>query len=185
MKLKGYTMSMNKLIVLATLSSTLLFSQGYDMRLTSDNFQNNKSIPEKYTCTGENIPPQLRWENYHKDTKSFVLIMDDPDAVGGVWNHWIVYDIPAWMTTIKEGEVTPNSAKIGETTNAKKSYVGPCPPKNSGVHAYTFKVYALDIEELNPIDLKKTDIEKAMEGHILSESTLIGNFERKKKFFFF
>ena len=74
---------------------------------------------------------------------------------------------------------------MGETTNEKKSYVGPCPPKGSGVHAYTFKIYALDIEELNPKGLKKSDIEEAMKGHILSKERLIGNFEKKKRFFFF
>ena len=178
-------MSIKKLMLLTTLTGTLLFGQGANMIITSANFQDKKNIPEKYTCEGENTPPQLKWENYPKETQSFVLIMDDPDAVSGVWNHWVVYDIPVAITSTKEGEVTPKGGKLGETTNSKKSYVGPCPPKGSGVHAYTFKIYALDIETLNPKALKKIDIEKAMDGHILSEGTLIGNFEKKKKVFFF
>jgi len=174
-----------KLILLLIFSSTVLFSQGKDMNITSFNFKNKTTIPEKYTCEGEGISPQLTWEDYPKETKSFVLIMDDPDAVGGVWDHWIVYDIPVENTSIKEGESKPNGSKMGETTNNEKSYVAPCPPKGSGVHDYTFKIYALDIEELSPKALKKLDIEKAMDGHILSEGRLIGNVEKKNRFFFF
>ena len=179
-------MHIKNIIFLTILSNTLLFAQGDNaMTLTSINFKNKENIPERYTCAGDNINPQLTWEDYPQETKSFVLIMDDPDAVGGVWDHWIVYDIPKETTSINEGEVTPKDAKMGETTNNEKTYVAPCPPKGSGVHAYTFKIYALDIEKLNPKDLKKSDIQEAMKGHILSEETLIGNFEQKKRFFFF
>jgi Raf kinase inhibitor-like YbhB/YbcL family protein len=155
------------------------------MNLTSFNFKNKENIPEKYTCEGESISPALTWKDYPKETKSFVLIMDDPDAVGGVWNHWIIYDIPVNITNIKEGKFQPTGAKMGESTNNKKSYVAPCPPKGSGVHNYTFKIYALDIEELKPENLKKSDIQKAMNEHILSEATLIGQVEKKNRFFFF
>jgi hypothetical protein len=174
-----------KSILLVIFSANLLFAQGEDMNLSSSNFQDKMIIPEKYTCEGEGISPQLQWENYPKETKSFVLIMDDPDAVGGVWDHWTVYDIPLTITTLKEGEKEPDGVKMGETTNNKKSYVAPCPPKGSGVHNYTFKIYALDIEELKPEALKKIDIEKAMKGHILGEARLIGHVEKKKRFFFF
>ena len=178
-------MHIKKLIFLAIFSSTLLFSQGENMKLTSLNFQNKETIPEKYTCEGESISPQLTWEDYPKETKSFVLIMDDPNAVGEVWNHWIIYDIPLHTTSIKEGEAEPVGTKMGETTNHKKSYVAPCPPKGSGVHNYTFEIYALDIELLKPKDLNKSAIQKTMNGHILSEAILIGQVEKKNRFFFF
>ncbi len=174
-----------KKLILLTFISTALFSQGEEMKLTSLNFQNKESIPKQYTCEGESRSPQLTWKDYPKETKSFILIMDDPDAVGEVWNHWVVYDIPVHITNIKEGEDKPVGSKMGETTNHKKSYVAPCPPKGSGVHNYTFKIYALDIEVLKPKELNKSAIQKAMNSHILDEATLIGKVEKKNRFFFF
>ncbi len=178
-------MSIKELIVLTTFSTTLLFSKGATMTLTSSDFKNKENIPIKYTCAGKNIPPALQWNNFPKNTKSFVLIMDDPDAVSIVWDHWIVYNIPSSINNTKEGEITPEGAKMGKSTNDKKSYVGPCPPKGSGIHGYRFSIYALDIAQLKPNSLKKSDIIKAMKGHILDKDELIGNFEKKKKFLFF
>ena len=177
-------MSIRKSIFLV-ISTTLLFSQGEEIKLTTLGFQNKSEIPKKYTCEGESISPPLRWRGYPEETKSFVLIMDDPDAVGGAWNHWIIYDIPLETTTLKEGEKELSGAKMGESSNSKKSYVAPCPPKGSGLHNYRFTIYALDIEKLNPKALKKSDIQNAMSGHILSEDSLIGQVERKNRFFFF
>ena len=176
---------MNKLFIAILLCSTLLFSEEQEMNLTSSSFQHNQNIPEKYTCEGESLSPQLKWENYPKETKSFLLIMSDPDAKGGVWNHWILYNIPLSVTSIKEGVAVPKGAKIAEATNREKSYIAPCPPKGSGLHKYQLTIYALDIEELHPKSLQRVEIEKAMQGHLLSTSTLIGNFKREKSFFFF
>ena len=172
-------------ILIFLLSTLLLATEGEKMEFKSPDFENLKPIPKKYTCFGENIAPKLIWSNEPKETKSFVIIMDDPDAVSGTWDHWIVYDIPSNIHSINEGGELPKGAKAGEATNSQKSYVGPCPPKGSGIHNYTFKLYALDIEKLNPKGMKKSSIEEAMKGHILAEKKLIGTCQKKKSFFFF
>ena len=160
-------------------------TKGENLRLFTNSFEHKKPIPAKYTCDGEGIAPDLRWENTTSNTKSFVLIMDDPDAVGGIWDHWVVYNIPANVDHIKEGGILPDGAKVGKSTNGKNSYVAPCPPKGTGVHNYTFKLYALDIESISPSNDTKRDIEEAMHPYILDETTLIGRYEKKKKFLFF
>ena len=172
-------------ILILILSIFMNASEGEKMEFKSTSFENGSPIPKKFTCFGENKAPKLIWSGEPKETKSFVLIMDDPDAVSGTWDHWVVYDIPATVHNIDEGGVLPKGAKNGEATNAQKSYVGPCPPKGSGVHNYTFKLYALDVESLNPKGLKKAFIQEAMRGHILDQQTLIGTCEKKKSFFFF
>ncbi len=155
------------------------------MKLTSEAFEHQQPIPAKYTCEGEGIAPELSWANAPKDTKSFVLIMDDPDAVGGVWDHWVVYNISLNTNSTKDDEFTQEGTKIGKSTNGKNSYVGPCPPVGSGSHNYTFKLYALDIEQIIPEGESKLDIENVMQNHILEETQLIGTYEKKKKFLFF
>ena len=135
-------------------------------------FEHKKRIPTKYTCDGDDVDPPLTIEGASKETKSLLLIIDDPDAATGLWNHWLVWNIPP-TRKIKENSIPGTQ---GVNTAGKRAYGGPCPP--SGSHRYFFKVYALDIKlNLNPNSRKK-DGEKAMQGHILAEGELLGLYRR-------
>jgi len=145
-----------------------------ELTITSEAFQNNKSIPKKYTCDGQDINPPLSIEGIPAETKSLILIVDDPDAPMGTWDHWIVWNIPPTTIAIKENTV-PGVEGINDFR--KHSYGGPCPP--SGTHRYYFKVYALDTKlTLNPNSRKK-DLEKAMRDHILAKGQLVGLYSRR------
>ena len=136
-------------------------------------FENNKLIPAKYTCDGDNVNPPLTIEDVPAETKSMVLIIDDPDASAGTWNHWLVWNISPATRKIEENTVPGTE---GITTYRRHAYGGPCPP--SGTHRYFFKVYALDMElDLNP-NSRENDVEKAMEGHTLAKGELLGLYHR-------
>jgi len=146
----------------------------------SDSFSDGGMIPAKYTCDGANISPQLSWDNAPKGTKSFVLICEDPDAPMGTFTHWVLYDLPADVHELPENlpkdKILPNGAKQGITDFKKVGYGGPCPP--NGTHRYYFKLYALDtLLNLEP-GLKKEDILKAMNGHILAQGQIMGKYAR-------
>lgn len=144
------------------------------LTLTSRAFGNNGKIPSKHTCDGEGISPALQIDGVNENAKSFVLIMDDPDAPSGVWDHWIKFNIPVSIKEIKEGSEPEGVSGIG--TSGNKEYFGPCPPDKE--HRYFFKLYSLDAE----LDLKegvtKKEVEKAMDEHILQRTELVGVYER-------
>ncbi len=143
------------------------------MKLTSPQFKNKQIIPKKYSCEGEDINPPLTIEEIPDNTKSLVLIIDDPDAPSNTWTHWVVYDIEP-KKEIKENEV---SGIQGINDFGKKNYGGPCPP--SGKHRYFFRLYALD-KKINRKDGEtRKEIEKEMDGHIIEKTELIGIYEKK------
>ncbi len=146
------------------------------MKIESSAFQHNQFIPSQYTCQGQNINPQLTFSDVPQNTKSLVLIMDDPDATVGTWVHWTVWNINPQTKEITENNNFPGAIE-GITNFGKPGYGGPCPP--SGTHRYFFKLYALDttlsIESKN----SKEDLEEAMEGHILEKAELVGKYSRK------
>ena len=145
-----------------------------ELTVSSPAFENNKLIPSKYTCDGDNVNPPLTIEDTPKETKSLVLIVDDPDAPMGTWDHWIVWNI---LPTSKIEENTIPGTE-GINTARKHSYGGPCPPW--GTHRYFFKVYALDAKlGLSPNSNKK-DVEKAMQDHILAKGELVGLYRRSR-----
>jgi len=143
-----------------------------ELKITSPAFEANGEIPNKYTCDGADINPPLHIEGIPKETQSLVLIMDDPDAPGGTWDHWIVWNIPP-VDTIEEDSVPGTE---GRNDFRRQAYGGPCPP--SGTHRYFFKVYALDTTLDLPPTATKADVEQAMEGHILAQGELIGRYSR-------
>jgi len=146
------------------------------MKIESSAFKNNENIPSKYTCDGENINPPLKISEIPQNTVSLALIVEDPDAPGGTWIHWTVFNINPDTKQITENSV-PEGAIEGVTDFGKPGYGGPCPP--SGVHRYFFKLYALDlILKLNS-SASADDIKKAMEGHILGSAELVGLYSRK------
>ena len=145
------------------------------MEIKSPVFENNEMIPAKYTCDGEDINPCLEILGIPAGTKSLALVIDDPDASTGMWDHWTVWNINPKENLIKENSV-PSEAEEGMNDFQKTSYGGPCP--HQGKHRYFFKVYALDIAiDLNS-SARKKDLEKAMKGHILESAQIIGLYQR-------
>ncbi|MBW2428064.1 MAG: YbhB/YbcL family Raf kinase inhibitor-like protein [Deltaproteobacteria bacterium] len=155
------------------------------MQLTSPSFDNQKSVPKKFTCDGEDISPALEWSGVPKGTKSFALIVDDPDAPDPAnprmtWVHWVLYNIPATLSSLPEGvkdKDLPKGILQGLNDWKKTGYGGPCPP--IGEHRYFHKLYALDIVLPDLTRPTKAKLEKAMQGHILSQAELIGLYQRK------
>lgn len=149
--------------------------------LKSPAFQHNEFIPKKYTCESEDISPELNWSDVPSGTKSLALICDDPDAPMGTWVHWVIYDMDANKKGLPEGvptaEVVEGGAKQGMTDFGRVGYGGPCPPPGKP-HRYFFKLYCLDtVLSLKP-GIRKKELLKAMEGHIIEQAELIGLYKR-------
>jgi Raf kinase inhibitor-like YbhB/YbcL family protein len=155
------------------------------MRLTSLSFANQKSMAKELTCDGENISPALEWSGVPKGTKSFVLIVDDPDAPDPnnpriIWVHWVLYNIPATVTSLPEGlkdKDLPDGTLQGLNDWKRTGYGGPCPP--IGQHRYFFKLYALNIILSDLKHPTTAKLKSAMKGHILDTAELIGLYQRK------
>ena len=150
-------------------------------KIQSSAFKEGEKIPSKFTCDGENVSPQLSWSDFPSNTKTFALIVDDPDAPGGTFVHWVVYNLPSNVTSLPEGNTSKNLPKgtvQGTNHFGDNDYGGPCPP--SGTHRYYFKLYALDSEVQLKAGSGKRDLLKAMEEHILAEAQLMGKYERSR-----
>ncbi len=144
-----------------------------DLTAKSPVFENNNPIPRKYSCDGEEVNPPLTIENIPASAKTLALIIEDPDAPRGTFDHWIVWNIPP------TGKIEENTVPGIEGVNSggQRTYVGMCPP--SGSHRYFFKIYALDSRlDLKPQATRKKDLEKAMQGHVLAKGELIGTYRR-------
>lgn len=152
--------------------------------LKSNTFQDGDWIPSKYTCDGDDISPNLYWEDVPEGTQSFAIICDDPDAPVGVWDHWVIYDIPDTIKSLDEN-VDRQSSVLGEPLKGvlqgvnswnRIGYGGPCPPGGSP-HRYFFKIYALDTF-IKKEKLNKNELIKEMEDHIVGETQLMGKYQR-------
>lgn len=146
------------------------------LSIRSSAFQNRGKIPSKYTCDGEDINPPLIFENIPDEARSLTLIVEDPDAPGKTWLHWVVFNISADTTHINEDSV-PQHAVEAMTDFGHIGYGGPCPPQ--GVHRYHFKLYALDTMLDLTEDVTLEEIRQAMEHHILDEAELVGLYSRE------
>lgn len=136
-------------------------------------FENNKLIPKKYSCDGEEVNPPLIIAGIPDGTKSLVLLVDDPDAPRGTFDHWVMWNIPP-ATNVAENSVPGTE---GLNSAGEHKYIGMCPPY--GTHRYFFKVYALNTKlTLNANATRKKDLEKAMQGHILAKGELVGLYAR-------
>jgi len=149
---------------------------GVKMKITSSAFQGGANIPSKFTCDGSDTSPPLQIADVPSGAKSLALIVDDPDAPGGLFTHWMVWNIPPDAGAIGEGS-TPKGAQ-GTNDFGKSGYGGPCPP--SGAHRYYFKVFALDRELDLPSGAKRRQLDAAMKGHIVAEGELMGRYSRKR-----
>jgi Raf kinase inhibitor-like YbhB/YbcL family protein len=143
-----------------------------DLMVKSPVFENNKPIPKKYSCDGEEVNPPLTVDGIPKPTKTLALIVDDPDAPRGTFDHWVMWNI-APARAIGENTVPGTQ---GVNSAGQHAYVGMCPP--SGTHRYFFKIYALDTELSLKESANKKELEKAMQGHVLAKGELIGLYRR-------
>jgi len=147
------------------------------MKIQSSAFENNGTLSSAFTCDGENVNPDLQISEVMENAKSLALIVNDPDAPSGDWVHWIVWNIDPKITEIKQNS-TPSNGVLGQTDFGENKWNGPCPP--SGIHHYNFTLYALDIMLDIPTSSKKAELLKAMEGHIVDQTVLVGMYQRKK-----
>lgn len=155
------------------------------MKLSSSAFAEGATIPVEHTCEGPDTSPPLAWTDAPANTKTFALIMDDPDAPMGTWVHWVLWNLPGTRSALPENVAKTGKlnelggALQGNNTWPKIGYYGPCPPPGKP-HRYFFKLYALDA----PLPLKtgavKADVERAMQGHVLAASQLMGTFGRSR-----
>ena len=162
----------------------LIFSLSYgnDFSVRSPAFDYGKPIPSVYTCDGKDISPEIIWANPPANTKSFVLIMDDPDAPFGTFTHWVVYDIPASVNKLPENfpkKPVVDGIKQGINDFGRIGYGGPCPPPGKP-HRYFIKLYATDLKSVDlPPKATKSQVLKAIQGHILSKAIYMGIYKRK------
>jgi len=150
------------------------------LQLVISAFPEGATVPSLHTCEGADVSPALEWSGAPGETKSFAIIVDDPDAPGGVWNHWLLFDIPASVHAIAQGFKPGKLGESGVNDFGKPGYNGPCPPKRGGPHRYYFKLFALDVAKLDvKAGAKRADLDRAMKGHILTQAQYMGRFERK------
>jgi Raf kinase inhibitor-like YbhB/YbcL family protein len=141
--------------------------------LTTHAFSEGEPIPPQFTCDGADAPPPLEVNDPPEGTRSYALIMDDPDAPGGTFTHWLVYDIPPGA-----GELRVSAGKTLKNSFGRQGYGGPCPPKGHGAHRYYFTVYALDVPTLELAGGSRADLERALEPHTIATARLVGRYER-------
>ncbi|MBP7734646.1 MAG: YbhB/YbcL family Raf kinase inhibitor-like protein [Spirochaetes bacterium] len=146
------------------------------LTVTSTAFKEGGMIPGKYTCDGRDLSPLIAWSGVPAGAKTIALICDDPDAPAGTWVHWVVFNIPAAVKELAEGASMPAGAKQGINDFRKLPYGGPCPP--GGTHRYFFKVYALDTVLALKEGAAKSELLRAMEGHVLAQGQLMGKYKR-------
>ena len=152
-----------------------------DFQISTTAFSPGESMPKKFTRDGQNVSPALAWTGSPAETQSFALIMDDPDAPAGTWVHWVLYDLPANAHELAENILTreqlSDGARQGRNDFHKIGYGGPCPPSGKP-HRYFFKLYALDAKLNLKSGAIKTDVEHAMQTHIVGQAQLIGFYRR-------
>jgi len=163
------------MVVLITIMSLVAAGEA-KMKITSSAFQQGGNIPSKFTCDESDTSPPLQVTGIPSNAKTLVLIADDPDAPGGLFTHWLVWNIPAQTNSIAEGSA-PKGVH-GTNDFGKSGYKGPCPPP--GTHRYSFKIFALDRELDLRSGAKRSQLDAAMKGHVIAQGELVGRYARKK-----
>jgi Raf kinase inhibitor-like YbhB/YbcL family protein len=143
--------------------------------LTSSAFVDGNAIPVQFTCDGNDAPPSLLISGVPDGTKSFAVIMDDPDAPNGLFTHWLAYDVPS-----HGNELRPTAGKTLTNDFGRSGYGGPCPPHGHGEHRYYITVFALDVPSLDLPGNTRADLEAAIAGHTLAKARMMGRYERAK-----
>ncbi len=171
---------MRYIIYLGVIMSSILANNLNSLSLMSKNFENNQNIPIKYTCQGENISPNLYWSNVPENTKSFAIILEDPDAAKKVWTHWIIFNIDKEINNLQENfsaNLMSSHIKQGKNDFENNRYDGSCPPENE-THRYFFKLYALDTVLDLDSGVTKEQLLDAMKNHIITQAQLIGLYRK-------
>lgn len=144
--------------------------------LTSPAFAPGEAIPARHTCSGADVQPDLVWTAPPPGTQSLALIMDDPDAPGGTWVHWVLFNLPPQARTLTASEALPAGSVSGKNSWGNAGYGGPCPP--FGTHHYYFKLYALDVTPDLAVGATKAELLAKMEGHVLAKAELMGTYAK-------
>lgn len=151
--------------------------------LDSPAYKDQSAMDPRFTCEGDGVSPPLKWSGAPAGTKSFTLIIDDPDAPDPAnpqrsFVHWVLYDIPAGVSSLTEGasKLPPGGARQGSNDRGQARYTGPCPP--TGRHRYFHKLYALDVVLPDLHNPSKAQLLAAMKGHVLGETQLIGTYQK-------
>jgi Raf kinase inhibitor-like YbhB/YbcL family protein len=151
------------------------------MKLTSDAFREGQPIPDIHSCDGENRSPPLIWSDIPVSTRSFVLIVDDPDAPRGTWIHWVLFNLPADAVELSSGVPSlpelKSGARQGVNDSGAVGYAGPCPPPGKA-HRYFFRLFALDCTLNLASGVTRGAVDEAIAGHVLAETVLMGTFQR-------
>jgi len=141
-------------------------------------FADGDLIPKRHTCDGENSSPALEWSNEPQGINSFALIMDDPDAPVGTWNHWLLWDVPAHVHALSEGFTPGTAGSSGNNDFGKPGYGGPCPPRGPA-HRYYFTLYAVDRPVLGlPPGAKRKELDRALKGRVRAQTQYMGRYAR-------
>ncbi len=150
------------------------------LKLNIGAFAEGATIPKQYTCDGADRSPALAWSGEPEGTKSFTLIMDDPDAPVGTWNHWLLYDLPPALHELAEGFKPGDAGVSGVNDFGCPGYGGPCPPPRHGTHRYFFKLFAVDVATLGlKPGARRAELDRALKGHVLAEARYLGKYERR------
>ena len=165
-------------LAICTLASA---AGGMEFSISSSDFQNGGDIPKKFTCHGADTSPELSWNDSPAGTLSLALITDDPDAPGGTFTHWVLFNLPvqtrSLAANVKKIDELPNGTRQGRNSFGNIGYGGPCPPPGKA-HRYYFKLYALDKKlNLKP-GASKEEVEQAVQGHTLGKAEIMGKYGR-------
>jgi Raf kinase inhibitor-like YbhB/YbcL family protein len=152
------------------------------LRLLSNAFQDGERIPARFTCEGDDMSPPMTWDGVPPETRSLVLLCDDPDAPAGTWHHWAMFDISPDTKALDGGhptEARTDRARQAVNDFGNTGYGGPCPPPGHGVHHYNFRLLALSTDRLDVGDQPKcAEVEQAAQPHVIAEARLIGTYDR-------
>lgn len=147
-------------------------------RISSPAFADGADIPLRHTCDGDNLSPRLTWTDVPEGTRSLALIVDDPDAPGGTFTHWVLYDIPADARELGQGGAVGKSGRNGF---GRTGYGGPCPPHGDPPHRYRFTLHALDVPSLAVRHGTREEVGAKMEGHVRATAQLVGRYQRQRR----
>src|SRR5437660_10106615 len=163
-------------VVILLAANASLAAGAASMKITNSAFPEGGNIPSTFTCDGSDTSPPLQITGVPSEAKSLVLIADDPDAPGGLFTHWLVWNIPPQTNSIPEGSA-PKGVH-GTNDFGKSGYGGPCPP--SGTHRYSLQIFALHRELDSRSGAKRSQVDAAMKGHVIAQGELVGRYSRKK-----
>jgi Raf kinase inhibitor-like YbhB/YbcL family protein len=149
------------------------------MTITTRGWVAGANIPALFTCDGGDKSPQVNWAGAPRESKSFLLIVDDPDAPVGTFTHWVIFDMPYPMNSIPEGDDAKGIGTVAKNDFGKTKWNGPCPPPGKGEHRYFFRLYALDVETLGlEKGCSRGEVEQKMQGHVLAKAETMGRYGR-------